>query len=355
MATRLDRLFLLLDQGSSQVTRKAAASELGEVQRLHPHELNNLLTKVRQLLHSSSWDTRVAAGQAVEAIVSNVGQWFPSGSSSDASSSPAVDAGRMTFACFDINCIIDRGKDLLASEGNEFDDRSSGWEAECGKDRVIEQRRLLNSRLGLGLGSEVCALSSEDLVSNEDLVVRHQNREDGNRKRQVNDLTKPLSKKVRREDGSTEVADKIVDLSSLEDWPLDWFADELMNDLFSPSWEVRHGAATGLREIVKLQGRCAGRLATAAPDQMDKLNQGERRVPAAVQSFLNLLSLTCSLAGGLSSSPLVRPCTRQVRRLCLRSSGRSCQGNLCPSLGIHLPHHVCRQREQVCCNGDPVA
>lgn len=43
---RLERLFLLLDTGSTAVTRKAAAQQLGEVQKLHPHELQNLLNRV---------------------------------------------------------------------------------------------------------------------------------------------------------------------------------------------------------------------------------------------------------------------------------------------------------------------
>lgn len=277
MTTRLDRLFVLLDQGSSQVTRKAAAAELGEVQRLHPHELNNLLSKVRQFLHSSSWDTRVAAGQAVEAIVRNVSEWFPSGGATGTGFAPVADTGRMTFAHFDINSIIDHGKDLLASEGNEFDDRSNSGDGETVKDRVLEQRRLLNSRLGLASGSNFCGISSEELVSNEDLVRPVlQPRDETTRKRQVSELTKPVSKKVRREEtGNGDVVDKIVDWSQLQDWPLDGFTGELMNDLFSPSWETRHGAATGLREVVKLQGRCAGRVASADPDQMDLMNQGE--------------------------------------------------------------------------------
>ena len=44
---RLERLLLLLDTGSTPVTRKAAAQQLGEVQKLHPHELPNLLNRVR--------------------------------------------------------------------------------------------------------------------------------------------------------------------------------------------------------------------------------------------------------------------------------------------------------------------
>lgn len=43
---RLDRLFILLDTGTTPITRKAAAQQLGEVVKLHPHELSNLLTKV---------------------------------------------------------------------------------------------------------------------------------------------------------------------------------------------------------------------------------------------------------------------------------------------------------------------
>jgi len=77
MATRLDRLLVLLDTGSNSVTRKAAAQQLGEVQKLHPHELNNLLRRVHVLLRSSNWDTRVAASQAIEAIAKNVPSWDP--------------------------------------------------------------------------------------------------------------------------------------------------------------------------------------------------------------------------------------------------------------------------------------
>lgn len=76
---RLDRLFVLLDTGSSVVTRSAAAKQLGEVQRLHPHELNTLLNRTSIYLRSTSWETRVAAAEAVRAIVTNVPQWSPDG------------------------------------------------------------------------------------------------------------------------------------------------------------------------------------------------------------------------------------------------------------------------------------
>lgn len=39
------------------------------------------------------------------------------------------------------------------------------------------------------------------------------------------------------------------------DWPLESFAENLCQDLFSQKWEVRHGAATALRELIRLHGK----------------------------------------------------------------------------------------------------
>ena len=41
-------------------------------------------------------------------------------------------------------------------------------------------------------------------------------------------------------------------------WIWDGVVKVLEVDLFSAAWEVRHGAAMGLRELLKLQGRCGG-------------------------------------------------------------------------------------------------
>lgn len=76
---RLDRLFILLETGSSSVTRKAAANQLGQVVRLHPHEVEPLLKRIYVYLRSPSWETRIAASQAVEAIIKQIPPWCPSG------------------------------------------------------------------------------------------------------------------------------------------------------------------------------------------------------------------------------------------------------------------------------------
>ena len=43
------------------------------------------------------------------------------------------------------------------------------------------------------------------------------------------------------------------------DWPFDVMCDFLAYDLFDPTWEIRHGAAMGLREVLRVHGRGAGR------------------------------------------------------------------------------------------------
>lgn len=75
--SRLDRLFILLETGTNAVTKRAAAQQLGEAQRLHPHELHHLLARVSTLLKSTQWDTRICAAHAVQAILSQVPVWDP--------------------------------------------------------------------------------------------------------------------------------------------------------------------------------------------------------------------------------------------------------------------------------------
>lgn len=41
-------------------------------------------------------------------------------------------------------------------------------------------------------------------------------------------------------------------------WVWDGVVKVLEVDLFSAAWEVRHGAAMALREVLKIQGKCGG-------------------------------------------------------------------------------------------------
>ncbi|KAG0420613.1 hypothetical protein HPB47_003393 [Ixodes persulcatus] len=333
MTSRLDRLFLLLDTGSSPVTRRAAALQLGEVQRLHPHELHHLLAKVRKYLHSACWDTRIAGSQAVEAIVSQVPQWDPPANEKGIPGAEGT-ACRLRFAHFDIRMVMRHGADLLASEGSEFDLEEDPLVGQS-KEMLAHQRRLLHQRLGLEGAERMGLLDSSELFSAEDL------RGDGcsrsNAEHPVSDkrdLAEMLAQQgstgaqKRRASAAAEAGPTKRPAGSVKEeprepgenfwdeggeWPLEAFTESLCQDLFSASWEVRHGAATALREIVRLHGRGAGRCCRMTREQME----------AANQLFLEDLSLRllCVLAldkfGDFVSDQVVAP----VRETCAQCLG----------------------------------
>ncbi|KAK5209566.1 TATA-binding protein-associated factor mot1 [Exophiala xenobiotica] len=57
------------------------------------------------------------------------------------------------------------------------------------------------------------------------------------------------------------------------DWPFDVMCDFLSIDLFDPTWEIRHGAAMGLREVLRVHGRGAGRRYGRSRDENDRANR----------------------------------------------------------------------------------
>ncbi|MGH0116970.1 UNVERIFIED_CONTAM: hypothetical protein FKN15_026664, partial [Acipenser sinensis] len=333
LVNRLDRLFILLDTGTTPVTRKAAAQQLGDVVKLHPHELNNLLSKVLTYLRSPNWDTRIAAGQAVEAIVTNVPEWNPvpklKQESSLDSSMEEAPSDRLSFYRFDVSRLLKHGASLLGSAGAEFEiqDNSSG-EVDP-KERLARQRKLLQKKLGLDMGAAI-GMNTEDLFNDEDLdytpskspAANKQptmlaaelidtefrpgmsNRQKNKAKRMAKLVAKQRSRDVDSNEKSNDsfdgepeekrrkttnvvieqpatdskvLIDNVPDNSNLFDeineWPLESFYEELCNDLFNPSWEIRHGAGTGLREILKSHGIGGGKLIDSTLDEMEQQHQ----------------------------------------------------------------------------------
>ncbi|KAJ1798610.1 TATA-binding protein-associated factor mot1 [Coemansia sp. RSA 2399] len=170
MASRLDRLVALLDNGATPLVRATAARQIGGIQKQHPEELFRLLARVYEYVGSKSWDTRVAASQAVEAIIKEVSDWDPS--SDDAHDGVAVkreedslvDADDMlTFSQFNVDSVLRHGRLLLGSAGREYDDD----EAMAGLDpqqRIAAQRAQMRKRLGIG-----AQFLDEDLLDDVDL------------------------------------------------------------------------------------------------------------------------------------------------------------------------------------------
>lgn len=66
---------------------------------------------------------------------------------------------------------------------------------------------------------------------------------------------------------------EIVEEGTTLGWPFEHMCDFLMMDIFDPNWEVRHGAALGLRELVRVQGAGAGRMQGKSRTENDILNR----------------------------------------------------------------------------------
>ncbi|XP_057949880.1 TATA-binding protein-associated factor BTAF1 isoform X2 [Malania oleifera] len=332
-SSRLHRLLTLLDTGSTQATRFAAARHIGDIAKSHPQDLNSLLRKVSQYLRSKNWDTRVAAAHAVGAIAENVkntslAELFAciERKMSESGISGAVDdlvawpnfhpkfMASLSFRSFDMIKVLEFGA-LLASGGQEYDVANDNTKNP--RERLARQKHNLRRRLGLDMCEQF--MDVNDMIRDEDLLV-HKFNSHGNgigrgftfpsqnirqlvanmvpgfmskrpsarelnllkRKAKINskDQTKGWP-----EDGETEVSysenttvskgicsgslsnkvfvDTTLEEDSIEhdgvgQWPFHNFVEQLLLDIFDPLWEVRHGSAMALREILTFQGASAG-------------------------------------------------------------------------------------------------
>ncbi|KAJ3402488.1 hypothetical protein CcCBS67573_g02282 [Chytriomyces confervae] len=339
MASRLDRLVLLLDTGSTPLVRSTAAQQLGEVQRQHPDELYALLARVLVHLRSKSWETRSAASQALAAIAQSVAEWDPRGIQTGIEMDTGTDSDtdRLSFDSFDMDAVIKNGAPLLASQGAEFDVDFTGLDA---RERLALQKKMVKQRLGMeaqimdldlinegdlkmepnakGIMSPSVkeesvpkqlleiGKSSDNDPSLSNLSARERNalkrklkleakRNTGKGdKVWASDLSSSSSASKRQKTGNTPtsatapslpdtptdpassaqahvVAHKPKEhaaialgiLGTSDEWPFEGLCEQLCIDLFHPRWEIRHGAALGLMEIIKHHGSGAGKIANA--------------------------------------------------------------------------------------------
>lgn len=184
-SSRLNRLLTLLDTGSTQSTRFAAARQIGDIAKSHPRDLTSLLKKVAQYLRSKNWDTRVAAAHAIGAIAQNVkhtsvndlyaavemkmSETGIDGSLGNILAWPNQSkfVSSISFQSFDLNKVLDFGA-LLASRGQEYDISADNLKSP--RERLARQKQSLRRRLGL----DVCEqfMDVNDMIKDEDLMVQ---------------------------------------------------------------------------------------------------------------------------------------------------------------------------------------
>jgi TATA-binding protein-associated factor len=350
--------------------RSTAAQQLADIQKAHPEELFNLLTKVVPYLRHKTWDTRIAASKALGGIVDHAERYDPNGTL-DPKDEPKKEGngfpikteevidevplpdGQLSLKTLDITSILKYGKELLRGKGKEVDYALAGLDP---AERLAHQKKILPGRLGL-LGeyfddeldvdlsvpqqNGISALppstngSSNGVPHTKSSTSAPSSDESGLSARQLNQLKRKRKREaqhgasknrlvdlsVRRastfgtSDTDTAMADaglddstKVNNFLSLErtedvdedskvvsefkgpvlpikselqtdeetegiEWPYERLCDFLKVDLFDPQWETRHGAAMGLREIVRVHGRGAGREQGKSRAENDMLNQ----------------------------------------------------------------------------------
>jgi TATA-binding protein-associated factor len=162
-----------LETGHTPLIRNTAAAQLAEVQKQHPDELFNLLTRVVPFLRSTSWDTRRAAATAVGGIVENAERYDPNEGDDDSSTPANGNAikeegiprpeDQLQLETLDVAAILQKGKPLLGSAGKEYDWQFVGMNP---AERLAHQKKTLSARIGLG-GEYM----DEELVSAKDFEV----------------------------------------------------------------------------------------------------------------------------------------------------------------------------------------
>lgn len=333
MVSRLDRLFILLDTGSNESIRLAAARQLGEVQRVQPNDLNYLLQRIKEYSGKSVWETRVAAGQATRYVLEQVESWPPKSIEQICGADRASDRKELAnklieqnvdtkdiLKNFDLEKIISLCPKLLSLDTIDDDNselispssskgtssrgrgrgrresRLRGSSRRVDKEQLMRQRKLINKELGIAMVDSLnLGVKSTDIVSNDDLQTEYETGEvspstfkssscqkDARAMLQnyVSNYEKILDRLseadcVSRASGESDhvTSSNSTIQTSGSHWPLSDISRQYAYDLFNPSWEVRHGAAIALREIVRLHGKSAGKRSDLLDSSNSLINQ----------------------------------------------------------------------------------
>lgn len=180
-STRLDALVALLDSASNSNVRKMAATQIGDLVAAHPLETRPVLRRVRRLLRSTSWETRIAAGHAIGAIAQQSPPFSPSATTINNNNNdhdplkvePRLEENQththmdppflhnaLQFDKLDIDMLMSGGAMLFASSGDEYKDIETD---------LKRQTERLKKDLGLddrfSSPQDMLGLKDEDLVS----------------------------------------------------------------------------------------------------------------------------------------------------------------------------------------------
>lgn len=355
--SRLDRLVVLLETGSTPFIRHTAADQLSDLAKGHPEDILSLLGRVYPFLKASKWETRIAAARAFGSIVAHAPKWDPNSHESIVMEKQLqhiedsqiikqedeqtvkleqdeelrkLDASLQTLVNFDswnLPELLKSGKKLLASgEGTFESTKEPAADSGAFISKLKKHKLLIKEETdGHELKKEpshspaapdimpVASLPEEtagkSAASSARLKAMQRRRAKVNAKASLSkvapvDLSQSSISRRMTESGELandeEKDSRQFDLSSQQGgsklvletkgpeftpllsqhakaagliWQFQGVYELLLNDLFDEKWEIRHGSALGLRELVRAQGDGAGRVMNRTKEENDRNNR----------------------------------------------------------------------------------
>lgn len=355
--SRLDRLVVLLEAGSTPFIRNTAADQLSDLAKGHPEDIINLLGRVYPYLKSPKWETRIAAARAFGGIVKHADLWEPNLKDTikkeevleriedlnednmkeelckikqeQEEEIRKIDENFSNLVSFDNWNLYEllKGDHKLLACGIDEQERTNGdldknsfmfkikkqklaaseFEGEVKKDEKNDDISTLEQEPG----------SKESMVQERPAVVKSAsnarlkamqkrrakvNAKSAVRTKSVDISQSSLSRKLAEDEkgdigvkmepdeinitsqsggGKLVVETKSHSLTPLLSqhakvagmvWQFQGVYELLLADLFDDKWEVRHGSALGLRELVKKHGKGAGRILHKSKEENDLNN-----------------------------------------------------------------------------------
>ncbi|CUM66869.1 uncharacterized protein PRCAT00004553001 [Priceomyces carsonii] len=347
--SRLDRLVVLLETGSTPFIRNTAADQLSDLAKGHPEDTINLLGRIYPYLKSNKWETRIAAARAFGGIVNHSEVWDPNSEDTikkedlrdsiikkdeevkikieqDEELKKLDDSHSyfLNFDSFDLHEVLKSSTKLLAAGDDtivDYDENSmigkikkqkqfkpeepldeETPEPMKGETPDVKQELPVNDITTTTGPPEVArATSSARLKAMQKRRAKVSARAGANRIAPVDLSQSSISRKLVENGKGNDIKEEgpQYDITSQQGnrklvvetkapelsplllqhakvsglvWEFQGVFELLLSDLFDEKWEIRHGSALGLRELMKKHGKGAGRVRNKSREENDKNN-----------------------------------------------------------------------------------
>eukprot|EP00892_Ulva_mutabilis_P005302 jgi/Ulvmu1/3143/UM015_0183.1 len=299
--SRLEKLLSVLEESTNHDTLRFASQKIANVGLQHPEHLSSVLRQIHQVLYSRKWEARVYAGEALAELASRISH--PSREEiAEQMDKPAPCSISQSLYDFKFDTILSVRRPLLSSGDQvcepyklSFEDvrqkldsikqefllepptKDVGRKQQLPKGTPQQRRCLKRTRTQIKDSPESSSSGGKPASPTATKDVGQSARERNKNKRQARALERADSGVIdaamlgnlQRQASSRMPAVQVQGEAAAADdereseriaaggWPFQRMADQLLLHLLDSSWNVRHGAAIGLRQLLQSHAPCA--------------------------------------------------------------------------------------------------